>query len=65
MGTIWGIAMNVKNQRLLWDHICGYCNECKKLTSIIRSYMWYCNECIKSVAIKGPICDYYIYEMAL
>jgi hypothetical protein len=40
-----GIAMNVKNQPLLWDPICGYCNEC-----------------IKPVAIKGPICRYYIYE---
>jgi len=34
-----GIAMNVKNQRLLWDPICGYCNECKKPTTIMGSYM--------------------------
>jgi hypothetical protein len=27
MGPIWGIAMNKKNQALLWDFICGYCNE--------------------------------------
>jgi hypothetical protein len=48
MGPIWGIVMNLKNQSLLWDLICGYCNVC-----------------IKLMAIKGPICKYYIYEMAL
>jgi hypothetical protein len=29
MGPIWGFVMIVKNQRLLWDLICRYCNECK------------------------------------
>jgi len=32
-------VMNVKNQWLLWDPICGYCNECKKPTTIMGSYM--------------------------
>jgi len=27
--------MNVKNQRLLWDPICGYYNEYKKPTTIM------------------------------
>jgi hypothetical protein len=40
--------MNVKNQRLLSDLICRYCN--------VR---------IKPIAIKGPICGYYIYENGL
>jgi hypothetical protein len=48
MGSYAGIVMNEKNQRLLWDFICGYCNVC-----------------IKSVVIKGTICGYCIYEMAL
>jgi len=26
-GPIWGVVMNEKNQRLLWDLICRYCNE--------------------------------------
>ncbi len=39
MGPIWGIVMNVKNQRLLWDPICEYYNECNKLTTIMKSYM--------------------------
>jgi hypothetical protein len=39
MGPIWGVTMNEINQRLLWDRICGYCNECKKATSIMGSYM--------------------------
>jgi hypothetical protein len=30
MWPICGIAMNIKNQPLLWDPICGYYNECKK-----------------------------------
>jgi len=34
-----GIAMNEKNRRLLWDFICGYCNEWKKPTTIMGSYM--------------------------
>jgi hypothetical protein len=25
--------------QLLWDPICGYCNECKKLATIMGSYM--------------------------
>jgi len=29
MGPIWGVAMNAKNQRLLWDPICRYYNEWK------------------------------------
>jgi len=33
-----GIAMNEKNRRLLWDLICGYCNEWKKPTTIMGSY---------------------------
>jgi hypothetical protein len=48
MGPMWGIAMNFKNQPLLWDLICEYYNVC-----------------IKPVVIKGPICRYCIYEMAL
>jgi hypothetical protein len=29
-GTLYAsIAMNDKNQQLLWDPICGYCHECK------------------------------------
>jgi hypothetical protein len=39
MGPIWGIAMNVKNQRLIWDPICKYCNQCKTPTTIMGSYM--------------------------
>ncbi len=33
------IVMNEKNQQLLWDPICGYYNECKKLVTIMGSYM--------------------------
>ncbi len=40
MGPVWGVAMNVKNQQLVWDPICGYCIECKKLATIMGSYMW-------------------------
>ncbi len=29
MGPIWGVTMNAKNHRLLWDPICGYYNELK------------------------------------
>jgi len=29
MGPIWGVTMNEKNQQLLWDPICGYCDEWK------------------------------------
>jgi len=29
MGPIWGVTMNAKSQRLLWDPICRYCNEWK------------------------------------
>jgi len=39
MGPIWGVVMNVKNQRLLWDPICRYCNGCKKPATIMGSYM--------------------------
>jgi hypothetical protein len=39
MGPIWGVAMNVKNQQLLWDPIYGYCNECKILATIMGPYM--------------------------
>jgi len=39
-GTLYvGIAMNLKNQWILWDPICGYLNECKKPTTITWSYM--------------------------
>jgi hypothetical protein len=43
----------------------GYCNESKKPATITDLICEYCNVCIKLVAIKGPICGYYIYEMAL
>jgi hypothetical protein len=39
MGPIWGVTMNVKNQRLLWDLIFGYYNECKKPAIIMGSYI--------------------------
>ncbi len=33
-GTLYvGININVKNQQLLWDPICGYYNQCKKATN--------------------------------
>jgi hypothetical protein len=31
--------MNEKTQQLLWDLICEYCNECKKLVTIMGPYM--------------------------
>jgi hypothetical protein len=42
MGPIWGIAMNLKNQPLLWDPICEYCNECTKLVAIKGPICGYC-----------------------
>jgi len=40
-GTLYvSITMNVKNQQLLWDLICEYYNEYKKLAIIMGSYMW-------------------------
>jgi hypothetical protein len=39
------IAMNVKNQQLFTGPICGYCNGCKKLTTITRAICKYCNGC--------------------
>jgi hypothetical protein len=62
MGPIWGIVMNVKNQRLLWDPMCRYCNECKKLMIIMGPICGYCNEYKKPTTIMGPICGYYIFE---
>jgi hypothetical protein len=36
--SLWqnaSFVMNVKNQWLLWDPICEYCNECKKPSTIM------------------------------
>jgi hypothetical protein len=61
-GTLYAsIAMNVKNQQLLWDPICGYCNECKKPTTIkgpICGYCIYENDFMKFVIENdvGIIC---------
>ncbi len=62
MGPIWGVTMNEKNQQLLWDPICGYCDEWK--TSDYYGILYvgitmnetndyyinlicgYCNECV-------------------
>jgi len=48
-----GITMNVKNQRLLWDPICGYYNECKKPTTIIGSYMRVLQWMYKTIGYQG------------
>jgi len=58
MAPIWGIAMNLKDQPLLWGPICKYCNECINPMAIKGPICGYCNECIKPLAIKGPICGY-------
>jgi len=40
--------------------ICGYCNGCKKKTSIIRPICRYCNGYKKkTTSITRPICRYY------
>jgi len=37
---------------------CGYCNECKNLTTIMGFICKYCNECKNPTTIMGPICGY-------
>jgi len=38
-----GITLNVNNQEVLWDFICGYCIECKKLVAFMG---FICGHCI-------------------
>jgi predicted amidophosphoribosyltransferase len=60
-----GIVMDVKNQQLFMKPICGYCNGCKKLATIMGLICRYCNGCKKPVTITRPICGYCIFEMTL
>ncbi len=41
---------------------CRFCNECKKLATIIGPIHGYCNECKKPMTIMGFICGYCIFE---
>jgi len=61
-----GYCNECKNQRLLWDPICGYYNECKKPT-IIKGPVWgYCiyeNDLMESIIENdvGIICLKCVY----
>jgi len=37
-----GIALNVNNQKLLHDPICGYCIKCKEPTAFMGPICEYC-----------------------
>jgi hypothetical protein len=47
--------MNVKNQRLLWDPICKYCNECKKPSTIMGPYMQVLQWMSKTIDYYGTL----------
>ncbi len=76
MGPIWGVTMNEKDQRLLWDPICGYCNEWKtndyygilyegiamneNWWLLSKPYMWVLQWMCDN-NYHGPICGYCIF----
>jgi hypothetical protein len=45
--------------------ICGYCNECKKLATMMGPICEYCIECKKPTITMGFICEYCIFENGL
>jgi len=58
MGPIWGVAMNVKNQWLLWDPIWGYCNEWKTNDYYGTLYASITMNVKNQWLLRDPICEY-------
>jgi hypothetical protein len=48
----------MKNQWVLWDPMCRYCNEWKPVT-IMGPYMWVLQRMKTSDYYLNPICGYY------
>jgi hypothetical protein len=51
--------MNVKNQWLLWDPICGYYNECKTNDYYGTLYVSIAMNVKNQQLLWDPICEYY------
>jgi len=59
-GTLYaGITINVKNQQLLWDPICRYCNQCQKTTNYYGTLYASTTMNVKNQRLlRDPICGY-------
>jgi len=54
MGPIWGVAMNVKNQWLLWTLYAGFAMNVKNQWPSWNPVCGFCNVCKKLATIMEP-----------